>query len=133
MEHVMDEISSTQVSSAMPTQIITWLGIIAGVATALVTALATIDGVPTAVTAAVGAIAAVSTAVFGVLTKQSVTRQTTPWTDVAAKVTPSGRIISGPADPDRPTGASVALVDAGTPPSFQPGATVYPEGDGDTP
>jgi hypothetical protein len=35
---------------------------------------------------------------------------TTPWADVAAKVTPTGRIVSGPADKERPTGAGVDLV-----------------------
>ena len=125
-----DQIRSTQVSDAQPTRWITAFGAGAAVCTALVTALATIDGVPGAVVASVGALAAVLTALVGYLTKQSVTAQTTPWADVAAKVTPTGKTISGPADELHPTGAEVALV---TPPpssSFQPGTSVYPnEGD----
>ena len=123
-----DQLSSTQVSTAMPTRIITWLGIIAGVATALVTALATIDGVPTQVTAVVGAVAAIATAVFGVLTKQAVTAQTTPWVDVAAKVTPSGKMIAGPAA-DQKTGSTVAVTQDVTLPSFEPGPSVYGDGE----
>lgn len=121
---------AAQVSETQPAKIITLFGAGAAVCTALVTALATIDGVPPAVVASIGALAAVLTALVGYLTKQSVTAQTTPWEDVAAKVTPAGKVISGPADNARPTGALVALVDASPSSSFQPGTSVYPdEGD----
>lgn len=125
-----NQLTSSQVSGTEPTRAITVFGAIAAGATALVTALALIDGVPSWVLGTVGAAAAVSTAVVGFLTKQSVTARTTPWEDVAAKVTPSGKLVSGPADTERPTGASVALVDGAASSSFQPGTSVYPdEGD----
>lgn len=127
----MSHLRSNLVSLNQPTRVITVFGAVAAGATALVTALALIPGVPSWVTAAVGAVAAVSTAVVGYLTKQSVTEQTTPWEDVAAKVTPTGRVVSGPADPNHPTGASVAVVADTSPSSFQPGTSVYPEGEGD--
>lgn len=124
-----DQLTSTQVSIAEPTKAITVFGAVAAGATALVTALAVIEGVPSWVVAAVGAVAAVSTAVVGYLTKQSVTTQTTPWTDVAAKVTPSGKVIAGPAAEQR-TGSTVAVVQDTPSSSFQPGTSVYPdEGD----
>ena len=57
--------------------------------------------------------------------------QVTPWEDVAAKTTPSGKVIAGPAA-SQPTGATVAVVDDTPPSSFQPGASVYPgDGEGD--
>lgn len=128
-----DQLSSTQVSGDEPTQLITVFGAVAAGATALVTALALIPGVPPWAFGVVGAVAAVCTAITGYLTKRSVTRQTTPWQDVAAKVTPHGKIISGPADTERPTGALVALVDATASSSFQPGESVYPPAGPDYP
>lgn len=131
-----DQLSSVQVSDAEPARLVTIFGATAAGATALVTALALIPGVPAWVFGALGAVAAVSTAVGGYLTKQSVTERTTPWQDVAAKVTPHGRIVSGPADPHHPTGSAVAVVGDPARPSFQPGTPdqpgVYPaEREGD--
>lgn len=120
-----DTIRATHVSSSEPTKAITVFGAVAAGATALVTALAVIEGVPSWVVAVVGAVAAVSTAVVGYLTKQSVTTQTTPWEDVAVKATPSGKLISGPADDKHPTGATVAVVADTSPPKFRPGDSVY--------
>lgn len=125
-----DQLTSTQVSGTEPAGLVTVFGAIAAGATALVTALALIPGVPSWVVAGVGAVAAVSTAVGGYLAKTSVTARTTPWTDVAAKVTPSGKVIAGPAA-TQPTGATVAVVTDSAQPSFQPGASVYPDKDGD--
>jgi hypothetical protein len=128
---VSDQLRSTQVSGDEPTRLVVVFGAVAAGATALVTALAVIPGIPSWLVAAIGAVAVVSTAVGGYLAKTSVTARTTPWTDVAAKVTPSGKVIAGPAAV-QPTGATVAVVADTTPPSFQPGATVYPgdpEGD----
>lgn len=126
-----DQLRSSQVSISEPTQLITVFGAVAAGATALVTALALIDGVPAWVLGAVGAVAAVATAVTGYLTKQSVTARTTPWADVAAKTTPSGKVIAGPAAL-QPTGATVAVVDDTPSSSFQPGSSVYPgDGEGD--
>lgn len=121
----MSNLTSSQVSVSEPTKAITVFGAVAAGATALVTALALISGVPGWVVASVGAVAAVSTAVVGYLTKQSVTTQTTPWADVAAKVTPSGKVIAGPAA-DQPTGSRVAVSQDTPPSSFQPGTSVYP-------
>lgn len=125
-----NQLTSTQVSTAEPTRLVTVFGATAAGATALVTALALIPGVPAWVFGVVGAVAAVSTAVGGYLAKRSVTAQTTPWADVAAKVTPSGKVIAGPAAV-QPTGATVAVVANTASPSFQPGTSVYPETDGD--
>lgn len=123
-----DQLRSTQVSGTEPTKLVTVFGAVAAACTALVTALALIDGVPAWLIGVVGAVAAVSTAVAGYLTKQSVTALTTPWTDVAAKVTPAGKVISGPADPNHRTGDTVAVVADHSPPAFQPGGAI---GDGD--
>jgi len=127
---VSDRLLSTQVSHTEPAKLVTVFGAVAAGATALVTALALISGVPSWLVASVGAVAAVSTAVGGYLAKVSVTDQTTPWADVAAKVTPSGNVIAGPAAV-QPTGVRVAVVPDTAPPSFQPGTSVYPEKDGD--
>lgn len=119
-----DPLTSSQVSIAEPTKAITVFGAVAAGATALVTALALISGVPAWVTAAVGAVAAVSTAVVGYLTKQAVTARTTPWQDVAAKQTPTGRVIAGPAA-RQPTGSAVVVKTDTVSPKFEPGGTVY--------
>lgn len=118
------QLLSHQVSESKPVRL---LGAIGAAATAAVTALAVIPGVPAWIPAAVGVVGLVLTVFVGKYTEN----RTVPWEDVAAKVTPTGRLISGPADEHHPTGASVALV---TPPpssSFQPGTSVYPEGEGD--
>ena len=86
-----------QQSESKPVLVLT---AIAAVATVLVGLLATIPDVPPWVTAAAAGVGAVATAVAGVLTKARVT----PWKDVAAKVTPQGTTIAGPAA-DVPTGA----------------------------
>lgn len=49
--------------------------------------------------------------------------QTTPWDDVAAKVTPSGKVVAGPAS-SIPTGATVEVVNEG----FGDGGPSQPEG-----
>lgn len=123
-----NQLPSTQVSISEPTRVITIFGAVAAACTALVTVLATIDGVPPVAIAVIGGIGAVATAVVGYLTKQSVTAKVTPWTDVAAKVTPTGRTVAGPAA-QQPTGSTVAVVTDTPPSSFQPGTSVYPEGD----
>lgn len=59
---------------------------------------------------AVGLIGLVATALLGVRTEAKVT----PWEDVAAKQTPSGAIVAGPAA-EQPNGSSVSVVpDTGT-------------------
>lgn len=125
-----DPLRSSQVSISEPASLVSVFGALAAGATAAVTALAVIDGVPKWLTAAVGVVAAISTAVFGFLTKQSVTARTTPWTDVAAKVTPTGKVIAGPAA-EQPTGTTVAVVQDTPPAAFEPGGTVYPTPEGD--
>jgi hypothetical protein len=81
------------------------LASIAAGATVLTGGLAVIDGVPSWLVATVALVGAVATAVGGVWTKG----QVTPWADVAAKQTPSGKIVFGPAG-DGPTGTSAAVV-----------------------
>ena len=129
-----NQLPSTQVSTDEPTKLVTVFGAVAAGATALVTALALVPGVPPVVFGIVGAVAAVSTAIAGYLTKRSVTSAVTPWADVAAKVTPSGKVVAGPAA-DQPTGTTVALITDTAAPKFQPGGTVYgndPAADRDT-
>jgi hypothetical protein len=70
-----------------------WLAGIAAVCTVLVTTLASIPQVPPVVTVIIGAIGAAATGLAGIYTKGLVT----PWKDVVAKVTPTGRTIAGPA------------------------------------
>jgi hypothetical protein len=77
-------------SMSSPVVIFGW---IAASCTALVGALALVPGVPPVVPAVVAAIGFVATSLLGFATKAKVT----PWKDVVAKVTPSGRTVAGPA------------------------------------
>lgn len=124
-----DQLQPYQQSADEPTGVIGVFGAVAAGAAALVTALAVVPGVPTVVVIVVGCVAAVSTAVYGYYTKRSVRAQVTPWTDVAAKVTPRGNVIAGPAA-SQPTGTSVAVVRESLRPSAQEPDTAGPlEGD----
>lgn len=89
------------VSASKPVR---YLGAMGAAATAAVTALAVIPGIPLWVPAAVGAVGLVMTVFVAKLTENN----TTPWTDVAAKVTPAGDVIAGPASDIR-TGATVEV------------------------
>lgn len=114
-----DQLRSSQESESKPVRV---LGATAAALLAIVAGLAVIPGVPGWVPAAVG-VAGLGLTVW----HTSYTgNQVTPWQDVAAKRTPTGRIVSGPADKDHPTGASVAVVADTTPPSFQPGGSPTP-------
>lgn len=94
-------IAPSQVSASKPVR---YLGAMGAAATAAVTALAIIPGIPAWVPAVVGAFGLVATVFVSKLTENN----TTPWTDVAAKVTPTGETIAGPASDIR-TGATVEV------------------------
>lgn len=81
------------------------LGAVAASATAAAGALAVIPGVPGWVAAAAAALGLILTAGITKYTEDTVT----PWKDVAAKVTPSGQVVAGPAA-DQRTGATVEVV-----------------------
>ena len=97
-----DELPTQMESESQPVLI---LASIAAAATAITATLAIIPEVPRWVVLVVGLIGAVATAIHGVWTK----RRVTPWADVAAKQTPSGKIVMGPAGPG-PAGTSAAVV-----------------------
>lgn len=77
---------------------------LAAAAVAAPSALAVIPGVPGWVAAAVGAFGLLLTIALAKFTEDSVT----PWEDVAAKVTPTGRVVAGPAA-IQPTGTAVVV------------------------
>jgi hypothetical protein len=77
---------------------------LAATAVAAPSALAVIPGVPGWIAAAVGAFGLLLTIALAKYTEDSVT----PWADVAAKVTPTGRVVAGPAA-DQPTGSTVVV------------------------
>lgn len=113
-----DAIPARMESDSRPVRL---LGAVAATAVAAPSALAVIPGVPGWVAAAVGAFGLLLTIGLAKYTGDSVT----PWKDVVAKQTPSGKIVSGPADDNNPTGATVTVVADASPPKFQPGGTVY--------
>lgn len=80
------------------------LGAVAAAATAATGALAIIPGIPGWVAATCGALGLILTAALTKYTQDS----TTPWSDVAAKVIPSGETVAGPASDIR-TGATVEV------------------------
>lgn len=113
-----DTIPARMESESRPVRL---LGAVAAVAVAAPSALAVIPGVPGWIAATVGAIGLLLTIGLAKYTGDSVT----PWVDVVAKQTPSGKVVSGPADSTHPTGATVTVVADTSPPKFQPGASVY--------
>lgn len=88
---------------------------VSAVAVAAPSALAVIPGVPGWIAAAVGAFGLLLTVGLGRYTQD----QVTPWKDVAAKVTPSGNIVAGPAS-DITNGRSVEVVSNPSPPTPEP-------------
>lgn len=97
-----NNIPAQQQSQSKPVLVLTAL---AAVCTVIVGALSTINGLPTWVVPAVAVVGVVATTIGGVLTKG----QVTPWKDVAAKVTPLGVTVAGPAADVR-TGSAVDVV-----------------------
>lgn len=81
------------------------LGAMAAAAVAAPSALAVIPGVPGWVAAAVGALGLLLTIALAKYTGDA----TTPWVDVAAKVTPAGEVVAGPAAVQK-TGTPVEVV-----------------------
>lgn len=69
---------------------------------------------------ALGLLGVVITVAMGKYTEGTVT----PWEDVAAKLTPSGKVIAGPAA-HQPTGSTVVVKTDTVSPKFEPGGTVY--------
>lgn len=76
-------------------------------AAALITVVSAVPQIPWWVTTALAGIVAVGTAVGGQLTSQ----KTVPWSEVAAKTTPSGNVVAGPAA-DQRAGTSVVVQSA---------------------
>jgi hypothetical protein len=85
-----------------------WLAALAAAAVAAPAALAMVPGMPGWVSGAVGALGLILTAVVAKMTENVVT----PWKDVAAKVTPAGEVVAGPAA-EQETGTVVEV----TPPA----------------
>ena len=115
-----DQLSSTQVSVSKPVR--TLYAVAAG-------ATAVSAGLPMLtpdrfdwIGPALGLLGIVITVAMGKYTEGSVT----PWEDVAAKQTPSGRIIAGPAA-HQPTGSAVVDKTDTVTPKFEPGGSVYNE------
>lgn len=120
-----DTIRSSAVSETKPVRALAGVG---AALLALVSGLAVIPGVPGWVPATVGAAGLAITAFLGKYTED----KTTPWQDVAAKTTPTGKVIAGPAA-TQPTGTTVAVITDTTPAAFQPAETVYPAPQPDPP
>jgi len=106
------DVAPSQVSVSKPVR---YLGAMGVAATAAVTALAVIPGIPVWVPAAVGAMGLVMTVFVSKLTENN----TTPWTDVAAKVTLTGEVIAGPAA-EQKTGTTVEVLTPVDPPPASP-------------
>lgn len=96
-----NSLPSQMVSKSKPVLV---LGAIAAAATAATGVTAAIHGLPNWVAPTVAGIGVVATAIIASLT----TGQVTPWADVAAKLTPSGKVVAGPAA-RQPTGSSVVV------------------------
>jgi len=99
------EIPKSAVSKYKPVDILGW---IASASTAIVGGLALIDAVPSVVVAVVAAIGVIATKLLAYAT----TKKVTPWEDVVSKVTPTGKVISGPADVNNITGQQVEMPQA---------------------
>lgn len=99
------ELQDSAHSTSSPVMV---LASIATVCTVLVGVLPNIPGVPAWVAAVVAGLGAVATALYGLYAKGLVT----PWKDVVSKMTPRGKVVSGPADPNNATGQQVELPEA---------------------
>lgn len=111
----LPQLPPEQQSTSKP---VLYLALAVSGAAALTGVLAAVDGVPRWVLIVLAAIIAVGSAWGGILTGQ----RTVPWADTAAKRTPSGAIILGPAAnvPDRLVGAPAEVTVAGPSPYSQP-------------
>lgn len=85
-----EELPTKMVSESKPVRL---LGAVAAGAMAATSALAVIPGVPGWVAGVCGLLGLVLTAGLAKYTSDAVT----PWKDVAAKVTPAGDVVAGPA------------------------------------
>lgn len=115
-----DQLTSSQASESKPVRV---LYAVAAGATAVAAGLPLLT--PNRldwIGPALGLLGVVITVAMGKFTEGIVT----PWYDVAAKVTPSGRVIAGPAA-RQPTGSAVVVKTDTVSPKFEPGGTVYNE------
>jgi hypothetical protein len=96
-----EELPARMDSKSKPVRLL--LAVAAGASTAT-GALAVIPGIPGWIPAMVGAIGLILSVAVGKYVEDS----TTPWTDVAAKVIPTGETVAGPASNIR-TGATVEV------------------------
>lgn len=111
------QLTSAQISASKP---VLFLALIASGGSVATGVLAAVPEVPRWVLIVLALSTALGTTWGGILTG----KRTVPWEDVAAKLTPAGRVIAGPAA-DQPTGARVTVVtDTPVPP-----ATTWQEGD----
>lgn len=120
-----DPIRSSQVSEPKPVRVLASAG---AALLAVVSGLSVIPGIPAWVPPTVGVLGLGLTAYMGRYTEA----RTTPWENVAAKTTPTGKVIAGPAA-TQPTGTTVAMITDATPAAFQPAETVYPAPQADLP
>lgn len=110
------QLPARMVSESKPVRV---LGTVLAVLVALQGYVSTIDAVPTWAKLVLGGAILLTTVGLARWTQS----QVTPWEAVAAKVTPDGQIVSGPADPGRPNGAAVSVV------ADPSGGHAVPEGD----